>query len=49
MILHKISRFFLTNFYVFPVKVSILNQLQLQRSPNQKIKSLLILIVHECL
>jgi len=44
MILHKISRFFELD---FPVKVCILNQLQLQRSPYQKIKGLLIVL--ECL
>ena len=33
MILHKISRFFQLDCYAFPVKVCILNQLQLQRSP----------------
>jgi len=43
MILHKISVFYL-DCYAFPVKVCILNQLQLQCSPYQKIKSLL-----ECL
>jgi len=36
MILHKISRFFELDCYAFPVKVCILNQLQLQRSPYQK-------------
>ena len=41
MILHKISRFFQLDCYAFPVKVCILNQLQLQRSPYQKIKGLL--------
>ena len=41
MILHKISRFFELDCYAFPVKVCILNQLQLQRSPYQKIKGLL--------
>ena len=44
MILHKIYRFFELDFYVFPVKVCILHQLQLQCSPYQKIKGLL-----ECL
>jgi len=38
MILHKISRFFELNSCAFPVKVCILNQLQLQRSPYQKLK-----------
>ena len=47
MILHKISRFFELDFYAFPVKVCILNQLQLQRSPYQKIKGLFIVL--ECL
>ena len=32
MILHKISRFFELDCYAFPVKVCILNQLQLQQS-----------------
>ena len=36
--------FFHLDCYAFPVKVCILNQLQLQRSPYQKIKGLL-----ECL
>jgi len=36
MILHKIYRFFELDFYVFPVKVCILHQLQLQCSPYQK-------------
>jgi len=44
MILHKISRFFELDCYAFPVNVCILNQLQLQRSPYQKIKGRL-----ECL
>jgi len=44
MILHKISVFFKLDCYAFPVKVCILNQLQLQCSPYQKIKGLL-----ECL
>ena len=47
MILHKISRFFELDCYAFPVKVCILNQLQLQRSPYQKIKGLLKVL--ECL
>ena len=47
MILHKISRYFELDCYAFPVKVCILNQLQLQRSPYQKIKGLLIVL--ECL
>jgi len=47
MILHKISRYFELDFYAFPVKVCFLNQLQLQRSPYQKIKGLLIVL--ECL
>jgi len=47
MILHKISRFFELDCNAFPVKVWILNQLQLQRSPYQKIKDLLIVL--ECL
>ena len=48
MILHKISRFlFELECYAFPVKVCILNQLQLQRSPYQKIKGLLTVL--ECL
>jgi len=38
MILHKIYRFFELDCYTFPVKVCILNQLQLQCSPYQKIK-----------
>jgi len=38
MILHNISRFLELDCYAFPVKVCILNQLQLQRSPKQKIK-----------
>jgi len=33
--------FFELDCYAFPVKVCILNQLQLQRSPYQKIKGLL--------
>ena len=44
MTLHKISRFFELDCYAFPVKVSILNQLQLQRSPYQKIKGLLMVL-----
>jgi len=45
MILHKISRFFELDCYAFPVKVcTLMNQLQLQRSPYQKIKGLLILL-----
>jgi len=47
MTLHKISRFSELECYAFPVKVSILNQLQLQLSPYQKIKGLLIVL--ECL
>ena len=47
MILHKISRFFELGCYAFSEKVCILNQLQLQRSPYQKIKGLLIVL--ECL
>jgi len=47
MILHKISRFFELDCYAFLVNVCILNQLQLQRSPYQKIKGLLIVL--ECL
>ena len=47
MFLHKISRFFELDCFAFPVKVCILNQLQLQRSPYQKIKGLLIVL--ECL
>ena len=39
--------FFWTGCYAFPLKFCILNKLQLQRSPYQKIKGLLI--VHECL
>jgi len=46
MILHKISRFFELDCYAFLVKVCILNQLQLRRSPYQKIKGLLIAL--EC-
>jgi len=38
------SRFFELDCYAFPVNVCILNQLQLQRSPYQKIKGRL-----ECL
>jgi len=38
MILHKIYLFFELDCYAFSVKVCILNQLQLQRSPYQKIK-----------
>ena len=41
MILQKISRFFMLDCYVFPVKVCILNQLHLQRSPYQNIEGLL--------
>jgi len=47
MILQKISRVVELDCYAFPVKVCILNQLQLQRSPYQKIKGLLIVL--ECL
>ena len=47
MILHKISRFFERDCYAFPVKACILNQLQLQRSPYEKIKGLLKVL--ECL
>ena len=47
MILHKISRFFEVDCYAFPVKVCLLNQLQLQRLSYQKIKHLLIVL--ECL
>ena len=39
--------FFELECYAFPVKVCILNQLQLQRSPYQKIKGLLKVL--ECL
>jgi len=39
--------FFELDYYAFPVKVCILNQLQLQRSPYQKIKGLLTVL--ECL
>jgi len=39
--------FFELDFYAFPVNVYILNQLQLQRSPYQKMKGLLIVL--ECL
>ena len=46
MILHKISTSF-TGLLCFSSKVCILNQLQLQRSPCQKIKGLLIVL--ECL
>jgi len=38
MILHKISRFFELDCYAFPVKVCILNQLQLRRSLTKKLK-----------
>jgi len=44
MILHNISRFFELDCYAFPVKVCVLNQLQLQRSPYQKIKGLHIVL-----
>jgi len=47
MILHKVSRIFEVGCDAFPVKVCILNQLQLQRSPYQKIEGLLIVL--ECL
>jgi len=47
MILHKIYCFSELDCYAFPVKVCILNQLQLQRSSYQKIKGLLIPL--ECL
>jgi len=43
MTLHKISRFFELDCYAFPVKVSMVNQLQLQRSPYKEIKGLLCL------
>jgi len=39
--------FFELDCYAFPVKFCILNQLQLQRSPYQKIKGLLIVL--QCL
>ena len=43
MTLHNIFRFFELDCYAFPVKVSILNQWQLQRSPYKEIKGLLYL------
>ena len=43
----QFSKKFELDCYAFPVKVCILNQLQLQRSPYQKIKGLLIAL--ECL
>jgi len=43
MTFHKISRVFELDCYAFPVKVSIVNQLQLQRPPYKEIKGLLYL------